>query len=238
MLNNPVRRFFGTSAVFLLSVCLMSPAHAAVDLVDLLVPDASLLVGDSLVFDQFSYSSTGSMTSAAGVKVATITDAAGNFGIRFVGGFSDLASSPGASTANFTYRVSATGGSLGLTEAMLMGNPASAGLGSMTITQSFAGIPTTLQIFDIQPGSIDLVDSAAFPSALSSVNVALSLVGDATTRGVTASFIDQTYTQSSQNVIPEPASVVIWLGTLLVCGILPLTYRRWGAQPVAAAKRL
>lgn len=201
-------------------------AEAAVDLVDLLTPDASLLVGDSLLFDQFTYSSTGSNSSASSIRVVSITDTNGNLGIRFAGGFLDRPSTPGPSTATFGYRVSATGGSLGLTAAGLMGNPAAVGVGSMTITQSFAEIPTTLQIFDIKPGTIDLVDAASFPATQSSLNVTVSLVGDSSVGAVTTSFIDQTYTASSQNVIPEPASVVIWMGSFLVCGIISVAYRR------------
>src|SRR5690606_30081262 len=112
--------------------------------------------------------------------------------------------------------------------------PAVFGEGSFTITESFEGIPTTLTVFDLEPGGTKLLDSASLPSSVTSLNVELSVVADATKGGATASFIDQTFEVGE---IPEPASVVIWLGTLLLFGIVPLMHRQGRLVPLMARWR-
>ena len=163
-----------------------------------------------------------------------IKDAFGNWGIRLVGGMTDIAGG-GASTFELGYRVATLDGggimAAGISAASLAGNPVAIGEGSFTITESFDGIPTTLTIFDQAPGGTKLLDSMNLPSILSSLNVQLSTVADAISGGATASFIDQTFAVKSDNVVPEPASYVIWLGTLALFGIIPFSYRRWWMTP-------
>ena len=64
------------------------------------------------------------------------------------------------------------------------------------------------------------------PTTLSSLNVDLSVAAEAISGGATASFIDQTFDISSE-VVPEPASFVIWVGALAMAFVIPFTYRRW-----------
>jgi hypothetical protein len=209
------------------------PARAAVALTELLEDGASLAVGDNLVFDEFTFSSTGNMPSPAGLIVDAYEDAFGNLGIRIVGGMSDAVGG-GASTIDLGYRVTAEGELSILSAAVAAGNPAVLGSGSFTITESFSEIPTTLTVFDIEPGDTKLLDSATLPSSLSSLNVQLSVVADASNGGATASFIDQTFDVGE---IPEPASLVIWLGTLMLLGIVPLMHRHGKLVPQLARGR-
>jgi hypothetical protein len=209
------------------------PAGAAIELSELLVDGASLAAGDNLVFDQFTFSSTGQMPSAQGLLVDVYDDAFGNIGIRIVGGMTDSAGG-GASTIELGYRVSTVGEFSILSAAVAAGNPAVFGEGSFTITESFAEIPTTLTVFDVQPGDTKLLDSAAFPSLLPSLNVHVSAVADATAGGATASFIDQTFDVGE---IPEPASLVIWFGTLMLFGLVPMMHRHGKLVPQIARIR-
>jgi hypothetical protein len=220
----------------ILAVGLMwsAPSQAAIELTELLVDGATLAAGDNLIFENFTYSSTNNMPSPAGVLVEPYQDFFGNWGIRVSGGFTDAAGG-GASTLELGYRVSAVDGmgilGAGISAATLAGNPVAIGEGSFTITEAFEGIPTTLTIFDQAPGTTKLLDSIDLPSILSSLNVQLSVEANALSGGATASFIDQTF---DVDVVPEPASFVIWLGTLAVFGLVPLTYRRWWPAPQPA----
>jgi hypothetical protein len=206
------------------------PAGAAVELSDLLVPGASLISGPNLVFDQFTFSSTGDMPSAGGLLVQEFQDASGNYGIRLTGGMADLAGG-NASTIELNYRVSVVdGGGLvaGISSVLLQGNPTAIGQGSLKITENFNGIPTTLSIFDIAPagpGNTKLLDSSLLPSMVSSLNVKLSVEGKAKEGAATASIIDQTFT--TEDAIPEPSSLAIWFVTLTLFGAVPAAYRRW-----------
>ena len=75
----------------LLAVTLfVTPAPAAVTIQDLIVDQGSITSGDKL-FDQFTFSSSGDMPTADQVEVIAITGANGDFGIRFFGGFVDVA---------------------------------------------------------------------------------------------------------------------------------------------------
>ena len=198
----------------------------AVSLSDLISSSGSVVVGGSLLFDQFSYSGTNESAPADRVLIDSVTDALGNYGIRVHGGFSD---SPGGgdSLALLNYRVSTIDPMSGISGALLAGNPAAVGIGSYSVSETLSGVPTSLSIFDIAPGGpTHLLDTMTLPSVLSSINVALSLNGSSTAGGVTLSFLDQTFTQTD-NVVPEPSSLVIWLGTLMLVGVVvPLTRRQ------------
>ncbi len=209
-------------------------ASAAVDLTDVL-NDGFFVVGDALVFDQFSFSSTGEMPSVGSLQLDALSDGSGNYGIRLFGGFVDTNGTAGPSTINFNYRVTPLNGAVGISAAMLAANPAVIGSGNFTITEDFDGIPTMLTVFDSGGGNFDLVDAMNLPSTVSALNVALSLVANSEVGAATASFVDQTFSLSSDNVVPEPASIIVWLGTLMLLGIVPVTYRRWNqvAQPMS-----
>ena len=214
-LGLPVLGLF-TLSLFMGTCFLSSSANAAVELTELLSPGGSLAV-DTLLFDQFSFSSDGSMPSSSGVIVDTITDASGNVGIRVTGGFSDTTATAGPSSMELNYRVSTTNGS-NITGATLAGNPAVIGEGKFTVTESSDGFEMSLVVFDSVPGQTDLLESISLDGTSSSLDISLSLVGDVTEGAGTASFVDQTFAQGmgGNNVVPEPASILIWGGTLLL----------------------
>jgi len=206
-------------------------AIGAVSLSDLVNNSGQILVGGSLLFDQFSFTTSGLMPDGDRINIDGVSDSLGNYGLRVHGGFSDFGGD-GDSILNINYRVSSITPGMGLSGATLAGNPVVVlGNGSFTITESFAGIPTALQIYDSVPGSTDFLDSFQLPSIMSSLNVALSLVGSAGSGAVTASFVDQTFEQTPDGVVPEPSSIMIWLGTMMLFGIVPVTYRRWHVWP-------
>ncbi len=227
-------------SVFAVGLASSTPAQAAIQLTELLVNGASLTAGANLKFEDFTYSATGYMPSSAGMLVEPYQDSFGRWGIRLSGGMTDIAGGD-PSTFQLGYRVSAVDGmgilGAGISAATLAGNPVAVGSGSFTITEGFAQIPTTLTIFDQAPGSTKLLDSMNLPSVLSSLNVQLSANANSLSGGATASFIDQTFAVQSDNVVPEPASYVIWLGTLTLFGIVPLTYRRWWFVPQVVGAR-
>lgn len=209
-------------------------ASGAVALSDLLEPGGSLVVGDALVFDQFTFSGTGDLPSTSGVLVQEMVDGDGNFGLRI---FSGLSFGPIDTNMNLGFRVSTTDGSL-LTGSTLSGNPAlitESNDATLSIASTLGG--TSLTIFDNLNDTL-LLDAAALPTPGSSVDVDLTIDSFIPTepggRSV-ISFIDQTFEQGDNNVVPEPASVVIWLGTMLVAGVIPVTYRRCQRAKTQAA---
>ncbi|MCA9171705.1 MAG: hypothetical protein KDB23_28755 [Planctomycetales bacterium] len=236
MRMNPLRLMLVGCLVGCLAGFQLRSADAAVSLSDLIDSAGSIVVDGSLMFDQFSYSATNESPPATGVLVDGYTDAFGNLGIRIHGGFSD---SPGGgdSLATLSYRVSTIDPGSALSGALLAGNPAAVGIGSYTVDATLSGVAAGLSIFDISPGSnTHLLDSLSLPSPLSTVDVALSLKGSSTAGGVTLSFIDQTYTQTDA-VVPEPSSLVIWTGTLMLFGIvLPLSQRQWRLRSLSSVK--
>src|SRR5689334_19030323 len=76
------------------------PQHAQADPLSSLVTNRGSLQVGNLVFDQFAYSGTGNMPSAANVTVSPLLDASGNPGLRFTGGFTDAHDSSGAQQAS------------------------------------------------------------------------------------------------------------------------------------------
>ena len=190
------------------------PASGAVELTELLAPGTSFDV-DSLQFDQFTFTADGLMPSPSGVQVDAVTDADGNVGIRVTGGFSDTPDTEGPSTLQLGYRVSTTDGSI-ISGATLAGNPAIVGQGSVTITETASDFEMSLVIFDSSMNGTDLLESISLDGDYSSLDVLLSLEAEAIDGAGTASFVDQTFAQmdGDNNVIPEPASIAIWIGTL------------------------
>jgi hypothetical protein len=200
----------------------------------LIANQESVQVGN-LLFDQFSYSPTGQMPTAASVNVNPIVDASGNLGLRFSGGFTDASDGPDAvqeaSDAVLSYRVSAVGAAIN--DIHLFGNPQILGPGdgvmSVTETLETDTRPIQLAIYDsVSKGvvSLKLQDAAMF-GPLPSLQVvtkdlfALNLGGFPT-----ESFIDQTFSIT----IPEPNSGLV-LGLAFLMGAAYLGGRRfrvWG----------
>jgi hypothetical protein len=212
----------------------VSPAAASTicpfTLGDLIAEDRSITVGDKL-FDQFGYSQTGDMPDAFGVNVLPITDSAGNFGLRFQGGFVDLFGG-GPSDALITYRVTVTDPNFRISDVHLAGNPAVIGpegeeSGLIGVAETF--LPedpsTMLVIFDSEPGSTQLIDWALTgPVPLLHVQKDIIAFADVEGNAATLSFVDQTF---SQVAVPEPSTV-----SLLILGIAAL----WGLRRKTAPR--
>ena len=84
-------------SILALAVLAASAAAAQADVLGdpvalstLVQPDGSIQVGDK-IFNNFTYTPTGDMPGADRVNVIPITDVDGNFGLRFQGGFHDVA---------------------------------------------------------------------------------------------------------------------------------------------------
>ncbi len=218
--------------VALVGICSTAQAAVALSdsvmLSDLITSGGSVMAGDKL-FDQFAYSASGDMPSSSNVQVIPI-EAAGNYGIRLFSGFFDYAGD-GASIATLSYRVTALDAGMGINGAQLSGNPAvvgNGGTGFFTIEKSFSSLemPTQLVIFDQVPGGTKLADSVGLNSVYPTLTVEVTLTGDSTSSegAVNASFVDQTF---SQGVVPEPQSLLIWMGSALLFGAVTLIHRRW-----------
>ncbi len=191
------------------------------------VPNATITVGDKL-FEQFGYTATGDMPGAAGVNVVPIQDDAGNYGIRFQGGFADLASSQGGSDALITYKVTATDLGKLISDAHLQGNPNLLGTtGSISVTETFLplgpGGEYTMEIYDDEqnPGQPKLVDWVYFLPPVRSLNVQKDILIIAGNQTATLSFVDQTFSQT-----PEATTL-----TLALVSLVSLAgYRRRGLK--------
>lgn len=218
-----IRSLLVVAAVLAL-LCVAPSVWAGVALSDLIMNNGSVISGDKL-FDRFSYSHTGNMPSGAGVEILPVQNN-GQYGIRVFGGFSDLGGS-GPSTATLGYRVTVLDPNLGITGGLLYGNPAVLTNGFFTIEASFASLPPSksLMIYDKVPGGTSLWDDVEFDSVYPSVEVQVNLTGDTTSASgaVTASFFDTAFTQG---VVPEPASLLIWMGSALLFGVVAIVQRR------------
>jgi hypothetical protein len=193
----------------------------------LIAGHGSVQVG-GLLFDQFSYSPTGQMPSAANVDVIPIFDADGNPGLRFTGGFADAYDgthgAQQASDATLSYRVTSLGPLLDGIH--LSGNPQLIGPGDgvMSVAETFqAGnqSPIQLEIHDSVNGgvaSMKLRDSALFGPLPSLQVVTKDILGLNLGAYPTASFIDQTFTTST----PEPGSILV-----LGLGFVTAAVYRW-----------
>ena len=214
------------TVVVAVGVCVPTASAAvSVTLGDLIADQGSILSGDKL-FEHFTYVGTGDMPGAGDIVVQPFTDANNNFGIRLVSSFLDYPGN-GPSDAKVTFRVTPTDPDYRISGAALQGNTSIIKSGIVSATQTIAGIPGQLQIFDQVPGGTDLLDSKTFGSLFAELDVELLLSADAGEEeendSASASFIDQTFAQS---VVPEPASLAVWCGMLLLIGVVPYAYRR------------
>jgi hypothetical protein len=211
----------------------LTPQHAQADPLSSLVANHGSLQSGNLVFDQFTYSATGQMPSAANVMVSPFVDASGNPGLRFTGGFTDAYDSGGvqqASDATLTYRVTSLAGPL--RNIQLAGNPQITGPGDglMSVVETIDPPnqqPIQLEIHDsVNNGvaSLKLQDSAMLPplpslQVVSKDILALNLGGFPT-----ESVVDQTFSVN----IPEPASLLVLGGVILAAA--GFRWRRCGKR--------
>ena len=121
--------------------------------------DHSLIVGDK-IFHNFTYAFSGDMPDASAVNVIPYVDVAGNFGIRLQGGFGDR---PGGGISDallgYTVDVDPLAG-MAISDAHLSGDPATTGVGRVSVTETWtpidaAGLPGDPQavITSVSPGS-------------------------------------------------------------------------------------
>ena len=208
--------------VFVALVATSIQSQAAISMSELIESGGSVVSGDKQ-FDEFSFSSTGDMPPATEVGVDPILDFYGNYGIRLFGAFLDHPGG-GASLMNVGYRVSTLDPEMVISGSLLQGNPTAILSGSVVITSTMSG-EGELAIYDQIPGSTKASDEIMFDSTVSELDVAVQLVGDATgdPSAITVSFIDQSF---SQSVVPEPASVAVWLGMAFLVCVVPALWRR------------
>jgi hypothetical protein len=191
-----------------LVLCVGQSPAAIVPLSDLLQPGSTIQSGDK-IFTDFTYAQTGDMPAPDAVNVETITDAQGNFGIRFQGGFVDQAGGS-SSDALITFNVSVPPGSnLLISDAHLLANPAVfAGPGLASVTETF--LPTIvddkLVVYDFGNGDDKLADAIVFSQTYTTLPVQKDIILHATGAegAVTMSFVDQTFSQ-----VPEPTSLAL-----------------------------
>ncbi len=171
-----------------------------------LLAGVTLWSGDKQ-FSEFEYHGGGDMPAAEDIFVKAITDADGNFGIRFQGAFVD-AFGGGASDALLDFKVTAPEGKL-IKDVHLAANPLVVGGsnkgGLVSITETFLpdNEEIVLSVFDIKPGSrqltdwADLVDENGDLAPVQELHVQKDILAWAETLGsaATLSFIDQTFSQ-------------------------------------------
>lgn len=198
-----------------LALLLTARTVQATTLSDLLVPGATLHAGN-VTFSDFTYLGTGQMPAPSSINV--VPQSATN-SLLFQGAFLDMPAGNG-SDATFGFHVTADQGD-SLFGAILSGNPAIIGQGTLTLTESFAELPTVLNIFASTSGPNHLIDQLSGLSSTTSLTVTGVLQAEATSGAATLSFFAPSF-QVVTGSIPEPASLslaAIALGTAgLVAG--------------------
>lgn len=202
-------------ALFVLGLAATSQASIIttgppVPLQDLIDGTATVSSGDK-TFVNFAYNFTGDNPIAADVNVIPIEDMFGNYGIRFQGGFIDLAGG-GASDALITYSVVAP--QPWIIGAELHANLTVSGSGVAQIAETFLPDFTDIGMDVFANGtvqqlsdSIMLSQSADYTGPVISLPVQkdIFLLADNTGGVATSvSFIDQIYHQ-----VPEPNSAAL-----------------------------
>lgn len=197
----------------------------ATNLGALIANQGTIQVGDKL-FSNFTYTPTGDMPSAANVNVAGIQSNLGNYGISFIGGFTDLVGGV-SSDALIGYRVTVLDPNYLITDAHLDSNLDSAGsVGSGRITETFSPvIPNSPLLGSFNTNftadnntSLQIHDDYVWgpPTGYTSIDVRKDIL-ITTTSGVSVglSFVDQTFSQTS--IVPLPAAA--WAGFSMLGGL-------------------
>ncbi|MBN2295135.1 MAG: hypothetical protein JXM70_22085 [Pirellulales bacterium] len=195
-----------------------SPALAEMILLSELIDNNGYIDSGGIRFDLFEYYQTGDMPSADDINVITFTDAFGNFGITFQGGFGDLFGD-GASDALIRFQVTSIDPDHMISGAYLAGNPIAIGDAAMLVTETFLPVEPDdiMAIYHINPGDeSQRLDSVIFDDPYRSFLVQQNIHAWSQTEGSIAalSMIDQSFRR-----VPEPSAAVVLLGgmALLVC---------------------
>ena len=151
--------------------------------------DPSITVGDK-IFHHFTYNASGDMPDLVadpkGISVTPITDVAGNFGIRFTGGFGD---NPGGSNSDaiigYTVDVDPNSG-LQISDAHIVGDPATSGVGKVSVTETW----TPVDAFGL-PGNPEAIIWSSSPGNTIDPNTGLPLPDNKLQDAV--SFLPNTY---------------------------------------------
>jgi hypothetical protein len=205
----------------------LAPPARAVTLADL-IAGGTIQQGDKL-FSDFSYLPTGDMPSAAAITVTGVT-IAGNYGIRFSGGFVDNLGG-GTSDALIGYSVEVTDPNFLITDAHLYSNldPAS-GIGGGTITEHFLAVnppappvtPVQITNFNFVPGGSQLEDGTVFQppgQGYKKISVTKDILLNAIAGPslfVSLSQVDQTFSQTA--VVPLPGAALAGMGLMSLIG--------------------
>jgi hypothetical protein len=194
-------------------------------------PTGSVTVGDK-IFTGFGYSGTNNMPSAANVNVLGLKDSAGNWGLRFQGGFQDI---PGGDASDahisFMVEVSAAMQAEGwrITDAHLaIAGAATGGDESYFIVDESLSNGQLLEAYvtTLGPGTTQtnkLTDAKVF-APVAKLNVIKDILANAAAGNILparGTVIDQSF---SQSIIPEPASLGM-MGLALV-GLAGVARRR------------
>jgi hypothetical protein len=174
-----------------------------------------ITVGDK-TFTEFSYAKTEDMPDSDAVNVIPIRDDLGNYGLRFQGGFADIAGGS-SSDALITFTVTSQGADI--TDVHLAGNPNLNGPGLAEVTETFLPDSTSLKLNIYDNGEVSsLADWADLANPVRTLHVQKDILLRSDDGGVSAtlSFVDQTFSQ-----VPEPAGV-----SLLLLGLIGLIARR------------
>ena len=176
----------------------------SVSLSDLLTGQ-TISVGDK-TFSDFTYSKVGDMPEADGINVIPIVSD-GDYGVRFQGGFVDLAGG-GASDSLITFSVMAP--AAWIEGARLYGNVDASGNGIASITETF--LPDLNNVSLSITAGVNLEDTTMFAAPVQTLQVQKDILLLADDVPATLSFVDQTFPQ-----VPEPSTAL-----LLSFGVLGL----------------
>lgn len=212
------------AAAVLACLAAVTNANAASVTLDTLLSGGSFTSGDKML-NNFTYTHIGDMPVASQIVVTSITDANGNYGVRFNGPFVDLGGDGMASDGFLEFTVNVTDPNMEIIGVDLFGNPSVfGGDGVAQVTETFLPTITSqqLDIYDINPGGFMGADSVTFSQGYTTLTVQKDILLSAGTgAAATMSFFDQVFVQQQ---VPEPASAGIFAFGLL--GLLAKRRRR------------
>ena len=154
------------------------------------------------------------MPAASAITVVPITDIYGNYGLRFLGNFHDIAGGS-ASDGLIKYMVSVTDPNRFLSDAHIVGNPSVVGgSGAMQVSETFLpedGVHD-MSIFALNDGTgnsnSQLSDTSLLSGNLTGLHVQKDIFAFSGTGFASMSYVDQTFSQGFRNV-PEPGSLAL-----------------------------